>query len=189
MASTEDYLSSVCLWPVAWAPINWAVCNGQLMSISECTALFSLIGTQFGGDGVTTFALPNLQGSAAVGAGVDTFGNDYQLGEIGGSTKATLNGTNTPLPLHTHGIAAAVSIKAFNGAGQINTPGGYYLANSPGGDGFTDQADTSLAAVDASVTIGISQASGQVQSFSTLPPYLAMNYIICTDGYFPPRNN
>ena len=96
----QAFLSTILVWPPNFAPNGWALCAGQLMSISQNTALFSLLGTTYGGDGITTFGLPNLQGRVPVGAGQGSGLSLYNLGDNGGVESVTL-GINT-MPQHSH---------------------------------------------------------------------------------------
>jgi microcystin-dependent protein len=104
-----------------FAPVRWAVCGGQLLSISQNSALFSLLGAHFGGDGRTTFALPNLQGRVIIGAGRST-GSTFQIGEVGGQESVTI--TQTEMPAHTH-TATFTPSGGGSAASRIYTPTGY----------------------------------------------------------------
>src|SRR5882724_3852523 len=99
----QVFLGSLMLVPYNFAPVNFAFCNGQLLPISQYSALFSLLGTSYGGNGTTNFALPNLQGCLAVGAGQGPGLNDYDIGSSGGTTTVTL--TSQTVPPHTHVIS------------------------------------------------------------------------------------
>lgn len=186
MASVEPFIGSVDLWPVSWAPQGWSLCQGQLLPLQQYQALFSLISNVYGGDGRTTFGLPNMQGRFPLGAGTLN-GNTYALGSTGGTPNVLLQPSNVPLLAHTHAATAKVTIKAADQAGQTNTPGGYYLANSPGGDGYTDTADTALAAPDVTVTIQPAGGTTATTPVSLMPPFVALNYIIAMVGIYPQR--
>src|SRR5919202_2943902 len=101
---TEPFIAEIRIFPFTFAPRGWAFCNGQLMSISQNTALFSLLGTTYGGDGRTTFGLPDLQGMAPMQQGQGPGLSNYVLGETGGSATVTL--LQSELPLHTHAVMA-----------------------------------------------------------------------------------
>src|SRR6476659_6582688 len=105
---SDQFVAEIRIFPFNFAPLGWALCNGQLMPISQNTALFSLLGTYYGGDGKSTFALPNLQGSAPLGQGQGAGLSDYVLGETGGEATVTL--LTSEIPAHNHqsqGIAAS----------------------------------------------------------------------------------
>lgn len=162
----EGYISQISLWAANFAPKNWAFCSGQLLAISQNTALFSLIGTMYGGNGQTTFALPDLQGRVPRGVGSGPGLSAVSQGEKSGSTTHTLVVAN--LPAHTHTVPGA------SGAATSNRPGG--LAPAKGG---------SYAASNAAMApTGV---AGAGQPVDHMPPYLGMNYIICLYGIYPSR--
>lgn len=163
-----------------FAPRNWAYCNGQLLAIAQNTALFSILGTMYGGDGRTTFALPNFQGRIPVGAGQGPGLPDVQIGEMGGAESATL--TINQMPAHTHGATATVPVSSANAStGDIgnniyaNTAGNTYAAVNLG--------NGSLAGVK-----GTDMPVGNNLPFGLRQPYLGMNFVICLYGVFPARN-
>lgn len=178
--STEPYVGEIILVPYNFAPRGFALCNGQLLSISQNTALFSLLGTLYGGDGRTTFALPNLQGSTAIGMGQGAGLTNYPIGSAISTTPATLTTAN--LPAHTHSVPAS-SNAATQSLGAIPAvPTGTNVNGEPvavlayaGGN-----AGTGTEAADA---IG---ATGSNQAIDTAP-YLVLNYCIALIGYYPSR--
>lgn len=171
--------------PVAYdfTPRFWLQCNGQLLSISTNSALFSLLGTTYGGNGVTTFQLPDLRGRTAVGTGTGTLGTTYVLGQIGGNSTATLVLNN--MPAHNHNGPINISLGASNTSGydtiaeSNNIAGG--IANS-----FSTNNNTPMAK-PLSMQASIGNAGGNT-AFSVLSPSLALNYLICIQGIFPSRN-
>jgi len=178
----EAYLALIVGFGGNFAPRGWAFCNGQILSIAQNTALFSLLGTTYGGNGTTTFALPDLRGTVAVAQGQAPGRSSYQLGETGGTENTTL--TINQIPQHTH--PATVSIGVNDGRADATSPNGATLAQT--------EASTYSAAPDGSskinpqaitATVGV---AGGSQPFSIMQPYLAINYIICTEGLFPSRN-
>lgn len=185
MASTEPFISSIDIWPLDWAPKGWASCQGQLLAVSSNTALFSLLGTVYGGNGTSTFGLPNMQGRMPLGMGTLN-GTFYQIGQIGGSPQVTLQNQNVPLIPHTHTGTGAVSIKASNNPGGTNQPGGMYLAVSPGGDGYTDTPDTDMGPATVTITVNPTGAPASAP-VAIMPPYLALNFIIALNGIYPSR--
>ena len=171
--------------PVAYdfTPRFWLQCNGQLLSISTNTALFSLLGTMYGGNGTTTFQLPDLRGRAAVGTGTSTLGSTYNLGQVGGSPTATILASN--MPVHNHNGPINLSLGASNTTGfdtiaeNNNIAGG--IANS-----FSTNNNTPMAKpLSMQATIG---NAGGSAAFSVLSPSLAVNYLICVQGIYPSRN-
>lgn len=186
----EEFIGVIKLFGFNFAPRGWLTCQGQLLSIAQQTALFSLLGTTYGGDGVTTFALPDLRGRLAIGQGQLTGGAAYVMGQVGGSESTTL--LSTQMPLHTHTATAATTaiLSAESTAATAANPNGRCLAS-----GTTIYADDDPAAnrpmatscITATTTVTVAPAGGG-QPFGILQPFLVMNYSICTEGLFPPRN-
>lgn len=191
----EGTLATILFFAGNFAPRAWALCMGQILSIAQNTALFSLLGTTYGGNGQTTFALPDFRGRVPVGAGQGPGLSNKSLGEMSGSETQTLLATQ--MPAHTHGSVLSgitVTIPAVSSAGNSNTPGsGMRLAklvdsrNNPLNVYSNAAADTNLAAgsVGGTLQIGV---SGGSQPFSIMQPYLAMNFVICLEGIYPSRN-
>jgi microcystin-dependent protein len=168
------FLGQVIPVPYNFAPVGWALCNGQLLSIRQNTALFSLLGTNFGGDGQTTFGLPNLQGSVAIAAGQGTGLSNYNVGQTGGADSVTL--TLNQLAAHTHGALA------FGRAGDNKSPAAAVWAkpttDTPYG---TSSPQGAMSAASTSVV-------GGGLPHENRQPYLVLNYIIALVGVFPPRS-
>ena len=190
----EPFLSQILIWPPNFAPQGWALCAGQVLSISQNTALFSLIGTFYGGDGVTTFALPNLQGRVPIGAGQGTGLSPYVVGAVGGVESVQLN-TST-LPSHSHSASQnlTVQVPAVAGTGTTNSPSPSVTpaaptdaARNPVNIYSNQAAGTTLGSptVSGSVTIG---PTGNNQPHENRQPFLALNYIIALQGIFPSRD-
>ena len=165
------YLSEIRLVSFAFAPRGWALCNGQIMSIQQNAALFALLGTTYGGNGIQTFALPNLQGRAVLGQGSGG-GSSYVVGEIGGEVNVTL--TTQQMPAHTH-IVQATSATANLKPAAGNASASY--SDNP----FAPTSNTTMNSNSLS-------SVGGNQAHPNLPPYLVMNYIIALAGIFPSRN-
>ncbi|RTQ47176.1 phage tail protein [Hymenobacter gummosus] len=163
-----------------YAPANWALCQGQLLPISQYSALFSLLGTMYGGDGKTTFALPNLCGRAAVCAGQGAGLTNYVPGMTLGSENETLQ--LSQLPAHTHAFAGTV--QASSAAGASTQPSGNYFASN-GLDQFSEEPGTSKMAPGA--IGGASTPAGDGQPHPNMMPYLAVNFAICLNGIYPQR--
>lgn len=178
----DPYLATVTIFGGTFAPQNWQFCNGALIGIANNTALFALIGTTYGGDGQTTFALPDLRGRSAVHPG-SLSGNTVYLGEVSGLESVTLTTLN--LPSHTHQASNITvgGIPSYSDAGTVGTPGG----NAPSvlNQRYNSTSDSNMAVTNGTGVTGTAGSSTPVDMRS---PYLAMNYIICTEGIFPSRN-
>lgn len=180
----EGYIGEVRMFGGNFAPNTWAFCQGQLISIATNTALFSILGTTFGGNGQTTFALPDLRGRIARGVGQGPGLTNVTLGEQAGQYSHTL--ALTELPAHTHAMTlpATVTHGAYSDSpGNSNSPVGRYPAIVPGTNAYSTTADSQLAPYN--ITMG---NAGGNQPFATQPPFLAVNFIICLNGIFPSRN-
>ncbi len=172
----EPFIGEIKLFAGNFAPRGWALCDGQLLAISQNQALFSILGTTYGGDGRTTFGLPDLRGRTPIHAGRGAGLSDYRLGERGGTEQVTL--TTNQIPSHSHSLHA--NSKAANTA----APAGSALANTRGRDFDYDQSgeiDTTLSGK----SIG---AAGGSQPHENRQPYLAVNYIIALVGIYPSRS-
>ena len=162
----EPYIGEVRAVGFNFAPKGWALCNGQLLSIAQNQALFAILGTTYGGNGVQSFALPNLQGRVPVGTG-----NGTQLGESAGEAAHTL--LVTEIPQHTHGLSATTAEGVNDAANQVPATAKMYVA--PG---------EAVAPMDPSM---LAQA-GSSQAHSNMQPYLTVNYIIALTGIFPSQS-
>jgi microcystin-dependent protein len=176
----EGFIAEVKVFAGNFAPRSWAFCNGALLSISQNTALFSLVGTIYGGDGRTTFGLPDLRGRSPVGAGTGPGLSTIQLGSKSGAQAITLNVNN--MPNHSHSVVA----KALVGAGNTNVAAGNVWSKDLG----TQSGTYSNLAPDGDMSADAiaETAVGGGQSFNILDPYLGMHWIICLSGLFPSRN-
>jgi len=181
-------IGEIRLFAGDFAPKSWAFCNGQLIPIASNTALFSILGTTYGGDGQSTFALPDLRGRAPVGMGQGPGLSPYAIGQVAG-----VEGVNvlvTQLPAHTHALSnATFAMVAHGGAGNSGGPGGAIPAKEAAGVTQTYSnapKDTTMAA--NALKGGNLAATGGGQAASVVQPYLALNYIICMEGIFPSRN-
>lgn len=166
-------------------PRGWLFCNGALQSIAQNTALFSLVGTTYGGDGQTTFGVPDLRGRVAVGTGTGPGLPAVNLGEIGGARTATL--TAAQMPAHSHTVSGSASRACRAGAGNADSPLGNIPASSASDEIYSSPAggNGSMAPVTFS---GTTSAVGGNQPFNLMQPYLGMNFIICAEGIYPSRN-
>jgi microcystin-dependent protein len=174
----EAFIGTILLWPINFAPRGWMFCQGQLLPISQYTALFSLLGTTYGGNGQTTFGLPDLRSRVPVGAGQAPGLSNYQLGQTSGSENVTL--TVNELPAHTHTASPNLTV-AQQGISSITGEGSNSYATAA-----SSTPDTSLAAPTIGGSIAVGPTGGN-QPVSVIQPYQAMNYIICIEGIFPSR--
>ncbi len=175
----DAYIGSLVMFAGNFAPRNWAFCDGQILPISSNQALFSILGTTYGGDGRTTFALPDLRGRYPIHPGTGTGLRTRRLGERSGQEDVTL--LETQMPSHKHSGAGALKAKE---EGDADDPSGHFIAGT-GALAFGTTSDIQMN--DSAVDLSIENTGGS-QSHNNMPPYLGINYIICIDGLFPPRH-
>ncbi|GGG83914.1 phage tail protein [Edaphobacter dinghuensis] len=179
---SEPFLGEIRMVGWNFAANGWALCNGQLLSISQYTALFSLLGTYYGGDGRQTFALPNLQGRVPIHQGTGLGLSTYDIGEVGGNENITL--LSTQMPQHNHLVGVS------NLPGSVADPTNAVLAQGNSGSGrspvlVTDYVSTSATGTLAPATISM---AGGSQPHSNIQPFLCINFIIALTGIFPTRS-
>ena len=182
--AAEPYIGSLCLFAGNFAPRGWALANGQLLPISQNQPLYSILGTTYGGDGRTTFALPDLRGRAPLSAGQGNGLPSFRLGQAGGSVTTNLTVAN--MPNHSH--SATVSTTVANEQGNASLPAGAVWAQDSRSDIYFSGPPTNpdeLAGNAVTVTVG---NTGGSTPFSTQSPYLTLNWIIALQGIFPSRN-
>ena len=174
----DPFVAEIRIFPFNFAPTGWAFCDGQLLPISQNTALFSLLGTTYGGDGKSTFALPDLQGNAAMHPGQGPGLSLHDLGEIGGSESVTL--LVSEIPAHAHAVG-----RALNDAGNSISPANSVWAQSAAGRGaaalYKDGAPT------APVQLQSLNIAGGSLPHNNMQPYLTLNFCIALQGVFPAR--
>jgi microcystin-dependent protein len=183
--STEPFIGEVKLLAFNFAPKSYQLCAGQIMSIASNTALFSLLGTTYGGNGQTTFALPDLRGRMPIGQGTGPGLPSHSMGEVSGSTSVTLLTSNLPAHVHTLNNVS-VKIKASNDPADENTSAGLFpgvAATSV----YTASA-TSNVFTGGTVVSGTTDITGSNMPIGIMNPYLVMNYSIAIYGIFPSRN-
>jgi microcystin-dependent protein len=180
----EGIIGYTTLFAGNFAPKNWGFCNGQVISIASNTALFSILGTTYGGNGTTTFALPNVQGRTVVGTGNGPGLSPYTLGQVGGGENQTLTMQN--MANHVHNVSAQLNIPCTEAlSGQANPTSAMYAQDSSGNTIYGLDAMVNMAPINAAISVAPTGASGP---FEILRPYLALNYVICMYGIFPARN-
>lgn len=178
----SPFVAEIRIFPFDFAPTGWALCNGQLLPISQNTALFSLLGTTYGGDGKSTFALPDLQGSAVLNPGQGPGLSLWDLGQVSGSQTVTLLTSEIPVHGHTLNAVAAAGLTpsasgtmASNGSWVQGTQRGVvqsYATNAP----ETAMSQNALGAAGSSVP------------HNNMMPFLTLNFCIALQGVFPPRS-
>jgi microcystin-dependent protein len=169
----DPFVAEIRILPFNFAPKGWAFCDGQILPLSQNTALFSLLGTTYGGDGKSNFALPNMQGSAPMHPGQGPGLSLHDLGETGGSDTVTL--LVSEIPSHSH------SMSVSGQAGLNNTPAGQLFAVGAGINLYAPAAN--LTAMSDSALA----PTGGDQSHNNRMPYLTLNFCIAMQGVFPPR--
>jgi microcystin-dependent protein len=174
----DPYIAEIRIFAGNFPPHGWALCDGQLMAISQNTALFSILGTSYGGDGKTTFALPNLQGSCPIHKGQGPGLSDRILGEVGGTPTVTL--LSSEIPSHAH------TFSGQQAQADSTSPSGNFVAvnrnlspyTAPNAPGLNTQPMNGLALLPA----------GGSQPHNNKQPYLGLTFIIALQGIFPSRN-
>lgn len=174
----DQFVAEIRIFPFNFAPTGWAQCNGQLLPISQNTALFSLLGTFYGGDGKSTFALPDLQDAAALFWGQGSGLSLYDLGQTGGSQTVTL--LVSELPVHTHTVMAGI-------AGGQAIPTGLVWGTSNAAKAAANFY-APAAPSPVSMNPGALAIAGSSFPHNNMPPYLTLNYCIALQGIFPPRS-
>jgi microcystin-dependent protein len=180
----ENILAEIRLFAGNFPPRNWAYCQGQLLPISQYVALFSLLGAMYGGDGKITFALPDLRGRVAIGQGQGPGLTPYFPGDEGGSETINLVAGN--LPLHSHSVSGTINIDCYAGAGNSDTPHDTYPAMLEGTEMYGTATDGNvMPAMQHNLSVS---STGGSQPINNIQPVMALNYIICMVGIYPPRS-
>ena len=173
----DPFVAEIRIFGFNFAPTGWAQCNGQLLPISQNTALFSLLGTFYGGDGKSTFALPNLEGSVAIGQGQGSGLSEYFLGQQSGSENVTL--LQTEIPVHTHFARGNTDDLA-----DIQDPGpAVTFGSAQGLTPYIPPAGNS----NTNLNFGTFSVAGSSFPHNNMMPYLTANFCIAMQGVFPPR--
>lgn len=173
---SDQFVAEIRIFGCNFAPLDWALCNGQLLPISQYTAVFSLLGTTYGGNGTSNFQLPNLQGFVPLQQGQGPGLSLYDLGETGGSQTVTL--LVTEIPSHTHTLSVDTAAKKESGVLTNGTPAG------PAGGASI----YSTAAANVTMNAGTLANYGNSQPHDNMQPYLTLNFCIALQGVYPPRS-
>jgi microcystin-dependent protein len=179
----DEYLGIVKIFAGTFAPRGWAFCQGQLLGIQQNAALFSLLGTTYGGNGQTTFGLPDLRGRIPVGQGQGAGLPNVVIGEVAGTPTMTLTIAN--MPAHNHPVTGTVQAIVNDNPANTDSPAGTYMAQP------STNIYNSAAGVDTGGDMKVTLTTGVIGSntaFSIASPYLGVNYIICLQGLFPSRD-
>jgi microcystin-dependent protein len=166
------FLSEIRIFSFTFAPKGWAMCNGQIMAINQNAALFSLLGTTYGGNGTTTFALPNLQGRMPIHEGTGYGGMGFALGQVGGEQTHTLS--LSEMPQHTHSAAA--------------NPGPANAGGAPGNFWANGNQPAYASSTNATLSPATVNNIGGNQPHNNMAPYLVLNFCIALTGIFPSQN-
>jgi microcystin-dependent protein len=179
---SDPFLAEIRIFPFGFAPRNWMMCNGQIIPIQQNAALFSLIGTYFGGNGTSNFALPDFEGSVPVCVGTGNGLQEYDIGQFGGGQTFTLQDSESPV--HNHLVNATnVAGTAANPSNLIYAQG--QLVNGSNKTQLNLYAPATPATTLAPGAIGL---SGSGQPHNNMMPTLTLNFCICVSGIFPPRS-
>jgi microcystin-dependent protein len=173
----DPFVAEIRIFGFNFAPRGWAFCNGQLLPLAQNTALFSLLGTTYGGDGKSTFALPDIQGRVPMHPGQGPGLSSHDLGETGGTTAVTL--LPSEMPAHTHTLGAQTAP-----LGATAAPAGTTLGRPASGKLYVTAANPPLVTMSPSMLA----AAGGGQLHNNLQPYLTFNFCIALQGVFPPRS-
>jgi len=190
----NPFLAQIIMFAGNFAPRGWALCNGQLLPIASNQALFSLLGTTYGGDGRTSFALPDLRSRSPIHAGRGPGLSDIKLGQRGGIETKTLTTLELPNHFHTvsftgNNVTTSVSLPALDDEGTADEANGNILASMEKLYAAPGAADATLAPASATLRGAVnSLPTGGNQSFNIRNPFLGINYIIALQGTFPSRS-
>jgi microcystin-dependent protein len=179
---TEAMIGEIRMWAGNFAPKNWSFCNGQIISIASNTALFSILGTTYGGNGTTTFALPDLQGRVALSSGAGPGLTNRSLGEVGGEETVVI--LTSEMPAHTHSGVTLPCDSNFVDSDKGTPVNNAFAGTDPNSGGRAMYASASNAFMGATLT----DPAGQSNPHSNIQPSLAVSFIICLRGVFPARN-
>ncbi|MFB9326038.1 phage tail protein [Paenibacillus aurantiacus] len=193
----EAYVGMIMPWPMDWAPANWLPCDGRLVTINGYEMLYSLIGVTYGGDGRTTFKLPDLRGRVPIGMGQQPGGANYVIGTVGGTETTALTTSSLPAHVHTFSGTANVNVGAPANTGEpttsipaANTSLSIGKDSTAGEANIYNTAPPTMMTATMNATASVSGSTGVAgagQPFNNVQPYQVINYIICVNGWYPRR--
>lgn len=183
---SSAFLGMIAIVPYNFAPRGWAFCQGQILSIAQNTALFSLLGTTYGGNGQTTFALPDLRGRVPNSAGQGPGLSSYDLGQQGGTETHTL--TTAEMPLHTHTATATSTLNVSTTFATQKYPVVGAVFGKAAAQIYCPAGTSTTIPLAGAGTVVTNALTGGSQPHSILQPYLTLNFIIALEGIFPSRN-
>ncbi len=186
MAAADPFIGQIQAFGFNFAPRGWAFCSGALLPISQNTALFSLLGTIYGGDGRTTFQLPDLRGRSPMNEGTGPGLPNFRIGQRGGAQEVTLITSQIPSHNHVASTTTQTQVGVSNSNGGESIANGQVIANHPGAFSEEGSQGTGLAGVTSTSTTTLAQAGGS-QSHNNMQPFLALNYCIALEGTYPSR--
>ena len=181
--ATNPLLGEIRILGCNFAPRGWNFCNGQIILIAQNTALFSLLGTQYGGNGTVTFGLPDLRGRTPLNFGTGPGLTERTIGETSGTESVTL--TTAQMSQHSHVASTTSTQPCKTGAGNSDSPTLGFPAQNATAEVFSSITDGAMGALTVANTLG---TNGGGQSHTNLPPYLCLNFCIAVTGVFPARN-
>jgi len=180
----EGVIGYTTLFAGNFAPKNWAFCAGQVINIASNTALFSILGTTYGGNGTTTFGLPDLRGRTIVGQGTGPGLSSYVLGQMGGTENVTIS--TSQMPAHVHPVAVVAANPATDDSATLSTASGNVYARDINSiNPYAGGPFANMGVLQGSIQMA---PTGNGQAMSILRPLLGLNYVICTAGVYPARN-
>jgi microcystin-dependent protein len=182
---SEPFIGEIIMFAGNFAPRGWAFCSGQFLSIAQNTALFSILGTTYGGNGQTTFALPDLRGRVPIHPGAGPGLSTYDLGEMSGTENVSLNAGQ--MPVHSHTATVTINAAAAPQA-LTDNPTGAVPAGSSGGPQVYAAGPDGGSPMNAAMATPTINPAGNSQPFSVLQPFTCVNFIIALEGIFPSRN-
>lgn len=180
----EGVIGYTTMFAGNFAPKAWTFCNGQVINIASNTALFSILGTTYGGNGTTTFGIPDLRGRTIVGQGTGPGLSTYSLGQSGGVQSSTI--TINQMPAHVHPVAIVAANPATDtGADLTTASGNVYARDINSINPYAGGPFATMGPLQGTITMA---PNGGNQPFNMLRPFIGMNYILCTQGVYPARN-
>jgi microcystin-dependent protein len=183
-----NYLGEITIFAGNFPPAGWMQCQGQLLNISDYSLLYSLLGTRYGGDGITTFGLPDLRSRVAVGAGQGSGLSAYTQGQTGGSETVSLQADNLPAHTHARPVANSLKMNCWSGEGNTDVPYNNFPAKITGKKMYVSAKNNPTININMPIKQSgyNSTSTGENWPIDLIQPVLGTNFIICINGDFPP---